>query len=190
MPIPSHHFRIIGGQWRRRQFPIPPHKAIRATSDRIRETLFNWLMDEIEGAVCVDAFAGSGALGLEALSRGAEQVYFIDPLIEVQQHLKKTLETLHSSKGIVLGGKSPDAFSHITQSFNLVFLDPPFRQSYVLNLLNFLEQNPLFITGGLVYVEAEKSLDLEEQLSENWSILKASGTKTLDYYLLSKSKCL
>jgi 16S rRNA (guanine966-N2)-methyltransferase len=97
MATKQHHFRIIGGKWRARQLPISDHLAVRPTPNRVRETLFNWLMHDIHGAVCLDAFAGSGALGIEALSRGAEKVYFIEKEKAVLEQLEKNLSLLKKS---------------------------------------------------------------------------------------------
>ena len=122
----SHRLRIIGGQWRGTKLQFPDHAAIRPTPDRVRETLFNWLQHEIVGAHCLDLFAGSGALGLEALSRGAQSVVFVDREPIIGRYLRETLTRLNCTQGEVM---TLDALGYLTQArqpFTGVFLDPPF----------------------------------------------------------------
>ena len=127
-----HQVRIIGGQWRGRKLSFTPAEGLRPTGDRIRETLFNWLAPAIEGARCVDLFAGSGALGLEALSRGASHCDFVDSsnatLARVSDHLKTLAAT---DRGRCHPVSSAAIFNVATQPYDIVFIDPPFTQQLV-----------------------------------------------------------
>lgn len=118
--------RIIGGQWRGRRLPVTIAEGLRPTPDRVRETLFNWLAPRIEGARCVDLFAGTGALGLEALSRGAAHVQFVDCDRQAIASLRATLDTLHAGARATL--LQADALSTAlpTPAPDIVFIDPPF----------------------------------------------------------------
>src|ERR687889_2339860 len=102
MPRPANRLRIIGGRWRGSRIVFPPLAAIRPSPDRVRETLFNWLQQQIVGARCLDLFAGSGALGLEALSRGAAHVTFVDAEPQIATHLRQTLERLNAPDQTIL----------------------------------------------------------------------------------------
>ena len=118
--------RIIGGEWRGRRLPVTVAEGLRPTPDRVRETLFNWLAPRIEGARCVDLFAGTGALGLEALSRGAAHVQFVDRDRQAIASLRATLDTLHSGARATL--LQADALSTAlpAPAPDIVFIDPPF----------------------------------------------------------------
>jgi len=170
--------RIIGGQWRGRKLTFTPEEGLRPTQDRFRETLFNWLMHNVEGAHCLDLFAGSGALGLEALSRGASDVCFIDSSPQACAQIRQHLATLNSIKGQV---KHADALSWVSthtsaQPFDLVFLDPPFHQHLLGDCCKALEQNNLIHTNSYIYVESEKGHN--EQLPDHWQLIKEKQTQT------------
>src|SRR3989338_6201010 len=120
--------RIIAGTWRGRKLTFPDTPELRPSPDRVRETLFNWLAPVIEGARCLDLFAGSGALGFEALSRGAHCVTFVDTSSEVISHLHTTLQQLSTTAEILkLNATKP--FTCKNKPFDIVFLDPPFHQN-------------------------------------------------------------
>ena len=152
----TNSLRIIGGQWRSRKFSFPDALGLRPTPDRIRETLFNWLQSDIYNANCLDLFAGSGALGLEALSRGAENVTFIEKNKAVASQLKSNLATLNSKAEVI----NTDALSHISEEnnnkpFDLIFLDPPYRQGLLEKSLTIINKRKWLFSDGLIYVEHE-----------------------------------
>ncbi|WP_079203760.1 16S rRNA (guanine(966)-N(2))-methyltransferase RsmD [Pseudomonas sp. CC6-YY-74] len=148
--------RIIGGQWRSRQFNFPMAAGLRPTPNRVRETLFNWLAPYIEGATVLDPFTGSGALFLEALSRGAGSALALDSNPSAIAGLRGHLQTLNCENGQLL---QSDALVYLqTQAataFDLVFLDPPFSQDLLLPACNLLEQHGWLAADAWIYTESE-----------------------------------
>jgi 16S rRNA (guanine966-N2)-methyltransferase len=185
MPLKPNHFRIIAGRFRSRQLLIPDHTAVRPTPNRVRETLFNWLMKDIHGAVCVDAFAGSGSLGFEAISRGAAQVYFIEKEGSVFETLAKNSALFKTTEATLLHGSMPASLSKINTPLDIVFLDPPFHQDLILPSLLALQESRLLKKGSLVYLEVERRLDLLLQLDPAWQVLKHKRAGQVAYYLLT-----
>ena len=174
--------RIIAGRLRGRLIKFPNHVAIRPTPQRVRETLFNWLMHEIRDAVCLDAFAGSGALGFEALSRGAKQVYAVERNPTLLKALKENAVCLNLSswQGSVGDFLTQNFFSNY---FNVVFLDPPFKQNLLLPALQHLLDEHLLAKEHRVYFEVEKNFDLS-QLPTCWVVLKNQVAGQVRYGLL------
>ncbi len=134
----ANRLRIIGGRWRSTPLHFPEIAAIRPTPDRVRETLFNWLQQDVVNARCLDLFAGSGALGLEALSRGARHTVFVDQHPQVARYLRDTLARLNCTDA---EAHTTDALGYLLQNqqpFDLVFLDPPFAAAESSPLLQQL----------------------------------------------------
>ncbi len=158
--VPAHggqgQLRIIGGQWRSRQFNFPMAHGLRPTPNRVRETLFNWLAPYVEGAKVLDVFAGSGALFLEALSRGAGSALALDLNSAAINSLRGHLLTLRCDNGQLL---QTDALRHLEQQpatpFDLVFLDPPFSQGLLLPACTLLEEKGWLASDAWVYTESE-----------------------------------
>jgi 16S rRNA (guanine966-N2)-methyltransferase len=148
--------RIIGGQWRSRQFNFPMAAGLRPTPNRVRETLFNWLAPYIEGATVLDLFTGSGALFLEALSRGAGSALALDSNLSAIARLRGHLLTLNCENGQLL---QSDALVYLQSQaatpFDLVFLDPPFSQDLLLPACNLLEQHGWLAADAWIYTESE-----------------------------------
>jgi 16S rRNA (guanine966-N2)-methyltransferase len=148
--------RIIGGRWRGRKLAFTPAEGLRPTGDRIRETLFNWLAPFIEGAHCVDLFAGSGALGLEALSRGAGHCDFVDTngaaLLQITGHLR-TLGADHS--GACHHTSAQQFLQQTMRPYDIVFIDPPFKLQMVESVCALLADTGMLTGTALVYVETE-----------------------------------
>ncbi|WP_426607713.1 16S rRNA (guanine(966)-N(2))-methyltransferase [Pantoea anthophila] len=147
--------RIIGGQWRGRKLPVPDSAGLRPTTDRVRETLFNWLAPVLPEARCLDCFAGSGALGLEALSRYAGSATLLELERPVAQQLTKNLQTLRASNGTVIQTNTLNWLAQPGEPFDVVFIDPPFRQGLLAQTLQLLEQNHWLADQALIYVESE-----------------------------------
>lgn len=154
--------RIIGGQWRGRKLPVPLRPGLRPTTDPVRETLFNWLAPVIRQAHCLDAFAGSGALGLEALSRYAASATLLEYDRSVAQQLTQNLLLLNVNQEKTNQGRviATDTLQWLTQQtveqpFDIVFIDPPFRQGLLTSTLQLLEQRGWLAEEAWIYVEAE-----------------------------------
>lgn len=165
--------RIIGGEFRRRQLPVPDLPGLRPTPDRVRETLFNWLGQTLDGARVLDAFAGTGALGIEALSRGAGHVVFVEQDAGAATQLRQNLDTLKASSGQVLS-QDVQAFlacrSDDAAPFDLVLLDPPFHQGFVEACCEALETGGWLSPEALIYVEAESTLT--PVVPANWQLYR------------------
>lgn len=154
-PPPAGQIRIIGGQWRGRKLPVPHSPGLRPTTDRVRETLFNWLAPVIQGARCLDCFAGSGALGFEALSRYAAQATLLESERSVAQQLAKNLQLLYSENGEVVQTDSLSWLARSGRPYDVVFLDPPFRQGLLADTARLLEQHGWLADEAWIYVESE-----------------------------------
>jgi len=149
----SHEIRIIGGQWRRSVLKVLDKPGLRPTPDRVRETLFNWLGQDLSGWRCVDAFAGTGVLGLEAASRGASHVLALEQDPDLVKALGQQVERLKASAVQVQRGDAVAAMQRLTQaSFDLVFLDPPFDGPWFEPALKAAVA--LVPVGGWIYLEA------------------------------------
>lgn len=173
-------FRIIGGQWRGRRLEFVDDGTVRPSTDRVRETLFNWAAPFVRGARCLDLFSGSGALGLEALSRGAAEVVFVDTQPAVIRRIRQHLAQLEATAQVHQG----DALSYLNQpgpAFDLVFLDPPFRQGLLPSVLAVLTGH--LAPGSRIYLEAEKGLDLE--IPAGYEILKRKIAGQVGYHWLA-----
>ena len=183
--------RIIGGSWRGRKLRFPPSPEIRPTPDRVRETLFNWLGPYLSGARCLDLFAGSGALGLESLSRGAAQVTFVERDPAAARELKARL-TEWGATGARVEQSEALRFLGIARGpeigpFNIVFLDPPFDSDLLAQTADLLEKGSLLAPVALIYVECAARKGLPP-LPRNWSATKAKQAGEVGYYLLTRSQ--
>lgn len=152
------HIRIIGGQWRGRKLPVTDAEGLRPTIDRLKETLFNWLQFELPQAHVLDVFAGTGSLGLEALSRGAVQATFFEQDRQASQQLRTNLTTLKAEQsGQVHQGNALQLLTqpNTQKPMQLVFLDPPFQQNLVNPAIELLEKHQWLAPDALVYIETE-----------------------------------
>jgi RNA methyltransferase, rsmD family len=165
--------RVIAGLWRGRKLPVLNAEGLRPTTHRVKETLFNWLMMDVANARCLDCFAGSGSLGIEALSRQAQAVVFLEKFATAAQQLKKNLASLKTDKGTVI---NTDTLAYLAQKnndnpFDIIFIDPPFHHQFVPQILPLLQQNNWLAENALIYVETEKNHP-PLPLAENWQIIK------------------
>lgn len=180
-PGPPGKVRIIGGQWRGRRLAVPPGGEVRPSSDRVRETLFNWLMPRLPGARCLDLFAGTGVLGFEALSRGAAGVTFLerDPL--VLRHLQETRDLLAAVQAEILGY---DALAWLAErepvAYDIIFVDPPFAAGLVDQILTLLNRGWLS-PDGLVYVEAPTAPSPDPA----WTCFRQGQTRQVVFTLMA-----
>ncbi len=178
--------RIIGGGWRGRRVSFPDLPGLRPTPDRVRETLFNWLQQRVAGARCLDLFAGSGALGLEALSRGASHVVFVEQAVAAARALKEQLIRFGGDRRaqvIEMGAtRYLRASPHDGKPFDIVFMDPPFGRAALAEYVPLLEAGTWVDSGGLVYLENEKAAGVPE-LPPRWELLKSKSAGEVGYHL-------
>jgi 16S rRNA (guanine966-N2)-methyltransferase len=174
--------RIVGGRWRGTRIDFPAIEAIRPSPDRVRETLFNWLQTRIVGARCLDLFAGSGALGLEALSRGAAEVTFVDREPQIGRHITQTLQRL-SATGATLQVEDAARFlGRAPRQFDVVFLDPPFASTLLQVAFDQLPRGWL-ADDASVYVECPADVPLPA-LPVGWTVYRSKQAGQVGYHLL------
>jgi 16S rRNA (guanine966-N2)-methyltransferase len=179
--------RIIAGAWRSRRLRFPATEGLRPTPDRVRETVFNWLRDVIEGARCLDLFAGSGALGFEAASRGAASVVQIDATEKVCAALRQNCSVLAADDRIrVIHDQARRYLAGPAEPFDVVFLDPPFRRGWPQPLCQMLEFRGWLAPAALVYLESERELRLTD-LPANWSLYRHGEAGEVAYALYQRT---
>ena len=179
--------RIIGGQWRGRKLPVPDSAGLRPTTDRVRETLFNWLAPVLPEARCLDCFAGSGALGLEALSRYAGSATLLELERPVAQQLTKNLQTLRATNATVVQTNALNWLAQAGTPFDVVFIDPPFRQGLLEQTLQLLEQNNWLADQALIYVESEVEDDAPTVPPE-WDLYREKIAGQVAYRLYQRQQ--
>jgi 16S rRNA (guanine966-N2)-methyltransferase len=180
--------RIVAGNWRSRLLDVADVPGLRPTSQRIRETLFNWLATRLPGTRCLDLFAGTGALGLEALSRGAREVVFVERAALAVATLEKNAAALEAVGATVL---QMDAAAYLNRDheagFDIVFLDPPFGDDRLEELCRLLEQQHVLAPNALVYLEQDKSQP-EVELPQGWRTLKNKTAGNVRYMLVQATQ--
>ena len=179
--------RIIGGGWRGRRVNFPDMPGLRPTPDRVRETLFNWLQHTIVGTHCLDLFAGSGVLGLEALSRGAKSVVFVEQAQRTARALQGELTRLGGSAKARVVEMGASRFLRTLgvpygAPFDVVFLDPPFGQGALAEFVPLLDAGHWVKTSGLVYLECEKAAGIPG-VPSHWELLKSKSAGEVGYHL-------
>jgi 16S rRNA (guanine966-N2)-methyltransferase len=167
---PAGELRIVAGQWRGRRIPVPALPGLRPTPDRVRETLFNWLAPRLPGSRCLDLFAGTGALGLEALSRGAAGCVFVESSPAAARCLRETLATLQADGASCQVAEALAWLGQAEELFDLVFLDPPFDSDLLAPALAVIDARGLLAAGGRVYVEAPAGQAIA--LPAGWELLR------------------
>jgi len=158
--------------------------SLRPTPDRLRETLFNWLQNDVVAAVCLDVFAGSGALGLEAASRGASEVLLLEKNPGLVAHLRQQCQTLNAAHVHVQQSDALLFLKQPAQVFDLVFLDPPFQQNLLQPTCTLLENNGWLSSDAKIYLEMEK--DAHISLPKNWQLLKQQQSQQVKSCLYSR----
>lgn len=177
--------RIIGGQWRGRKLPVPNSEGLRPTTDRVRETLFNWLAPVIRGARCLDCFAGSGALGLEALSRYAGSATLLEYERPVAQQLERNLSLLGGT-GHVFNTNALTWLAGHGQPFDIIFLDPPFRRDLLTETIMLLEQQGWLADEAWIYIEAEAEINATD-VPTTWTLHREKIAGQVAYRLYIRS---
>ncbi|MCP4476414.1 MAG: 16S rRNA (guanine(966)-N(2))-methyltransferase RsmD [Gammaproteobacteria bacterium] len=180
--------RIISGCWRGRKLQLPQVDSVRPTPDRIRETLFNWLAPDIIGANCLDLFSGSGALGWEALSRGAESVIFVERSRQVFNHLQKNGQLLKCERAQFFCQNVLTWLAHCDadKPFDIIFADPPFYKGLAEKSVAIIQQRCLLKKGGYLYVEVERRLPLIENLPDWQPVRNARAGEAMAWLLQCK----
>ncbi len=184
----SNSVRIIAGDYRSRKLEFPSLDGLRPTADRVRETLFNWLQDSIAGETCLGLFAGSGALGFEALSRNASKVDFIEKDSEAAGAISGNIQRLGTDRGRV---HCTDALRWLATDeqaeYGLVFLDPPFTQSLLGEAMRKLEESNVMKDGCLVYIEQQADAEWTN-IPANWLELKRKKAGSVRYGLFRAAR--
>ncbi len=187
-PAGAGQIRIIGGQWRGRKLPVPVSAGLRPTTDRVRETLFNWLAPYLPEARCLDCFTGSGALGIEALSRYAEQVTLLELEPAVTRQLTANLQTLKSTRGKVIQGNALTWLAgQAAEPYDIVFIDPPFRKGLLTETFALLENQGWLATEALIYLECEVEQGTPE-VPANWQLHREKVAGQVAYRLYQRSR--
>jgi 16S rRNA (guanine966-N2)-methyltransferase len=182
-PRAPNSLRIIAGRWRGRKLQFPRIPGLRPTPDRVRETLFNWLQRSVVGSRCLDLFAGSGALGIEALSRGAREAVFVESDRCAADQLRANLERLGGlTAAHVVQTHALEYLRAAVEPFDLIFLDPPFGQGALAPVIELLASRDWVRPGGYIYLEAERAAG-EPVLPARWQRLKAKYAGEVGYHL-------
>ena len=181
----NNQLRIIAGTWRGRKLSFPPVAGLRPTPDRVRETLFNWLDPLIRDQRCLDLFSGSGALGIEAASRGAAEVVLVDDHPRVAETLREQLQLLKAKQVQVVQADVDSYLSGTPQAFDIVFLDPPFREGRLSGCIRQLESRGWLADEAWVYLEVEHGLKLD--LPGNWTLHRSKQAGQVDYHLVRRT---
>jgi 16S rRNA (guanine966-N2)-methyltransferase len=177
--------RIIGGRFRGRRIPVPPD-GVRPTPDRVRETLFNWLTPWLAGTRCLDLFAGTGALGLEALSRGAAEAVFVDQDRRAADQLKKVLADLGCQAARVVVADAQRLTYAGMGRFDIVFLDPPFDTTDLQVLCKLLESSDALADGAHIYMEMNQRQALPE-VPAAWTIVREQTAGQVRFALAERN---
>lgn len=187
-PNAANQVRIIGGDWRSRLIDFPDADGLRPTANRIRETLFNWLGQSLHDRRCLDLFAGSGALGLEAASRGAVEVVMVENNRRVLLSLAENCARLEAATCRVVAGEAMKFLDRDSSRFDVVFVDPPFASAMMLPLLSRLA--PHVAPGGLVYAEwGEPLAELLAQIpGQGWRLLKQGRAGVVHFALITPAE--
>lgn len=182
-PSPG-HIRIIAGQWRGRKLPVQDLQGLRPTTDRVKETLFNWLAADIRGSRCLDLFAGSGSLGFESLSRGSRETWMLEKSPLAARQLKENVTRLNAGEHArVIQADCVNFLNDRGEPFDIVFIDPPFRQDLVAEVCRRLENNGWLANEALIYIEHESEL-ASLSLPANWQPYKRKQAGQVCYQLL------
>lgn len=176
--------RIVAGKYRGRRLQVIESPGFRPTPDRVKETVFNWLQPYLPGSRCLDLFAGSGALCLESLSRGADEVVMVEKVRAVADNLKTNIQALQAERAKLVNTDAMHFLDGVAEPFDIVFVDPPFSESALINqCLSKLQQKNWLKPGALVYVEASSEFQ-DLQYPPEWTLLKNKKAGQVGYYLL------
>ena len=178
----NNQLRIIAGKWRGRKLPILDFDGLRPTPDRVRETVFNWLQGVVGDAHCLDLFAGSGALGFEAASRGARSVTLVENNRQIAQQLQTNCQTLSAQQCQVVNSSAEQFIAQNTQSYDVVFIDPPYQLDLWQSIAEQLEQQYSLSKNATIYIEFPSKAALPT-LPQHWQQLKDKKAGDVRYCL-------
>lgn len=183
--MPPGRVRIVAGKWRGRRLPVPAAPGLRPTSERIRETLFNWLAPRVEGARCLDLYAGTGALGFEALSRGAAEVLFVEKSEDAARALADSARLLDAANAAIHVG---DALRFLEKAEvrqqDILFLDPPFGDARLAELCRLVNARPWLAPGAAVYLEQDRKAGPLD-LPDGWRVAREKCAGNVRYTLVT-----
>ncbi|MGB5707728.1 MAG: 16S rRNA (guanine(966)-N(2))-methyltransferase RsmD [Arenicellales bacterium] len=166
------HIRIIGGRWRSRKLAFPVVEGLRPSPDAVRETLFNWLQSDLPESRCLDLYAGSGAFGFEAASRGATTVVMVEANQVAARQLKKNCDILVAENNItIVNSRAQHFIGHCTEQFDLVFLDPPFESVDLARICGLISKSSILAPGAMVYIESPK-ISVPLPIPSTWHIIR------------------
>lgn len=189
VPAAPGKIRIIGGQLRNSRLEVPQRPGLRPTPERVRETLFNWLMAKVGGARALDLFAGTGALGIEALSRGAREVVFCERDAGLAAALRANLQRLRQeSRSRVVADDALAALAREREPFDLVFLDPPFAGAFWTDAAAAIERLGLLAPDAMIYVESPAAAP--PQLPPDWRVHRQGRAGDVAYALYRRDAAL
>jgi 16S rRNA (guanine966-N2)-methyltransferase len=180
---PPGRLRIVAGKWRGRFLPVSGVQELRPTAERIRQTLFNWLAPQIEGARCLDLFAGTGALGLEALSRGAAEAVLVERSVAAVDALRRTIDELKATSATLIAGDAMDYLRHAEpERMDIVFLDPPFADRSLESLCALLDSRQWLAPRASVYLEQDSRQPVPG-LPRGWTVRREKKAGNVRYLL-------
>lgn len=174
--------RINAGEWRSRLIKFPDAVGLRPTPERVRQTVFNWLGQDLSGLSCLDLFAGTGVMGFEALSRGALTATLVEKSTPAYKALIENKQLLKAEQATVRYQDALQFLDQNSQKFNLIFLDPPYHMQWLDKVLPEIQAH--LLEDGLVYAESEFALDLSSEMMQGWQIIKQSKAGNVFYHLL------
>lgn len=174
----NNSIRISAGVWRSRLIKFPDVDGLRPTPERVRQTVFNWLGQELTGKTCLDLFAGTGVFGFEALSRNAKQVVMVENARAAYQSLLQNQSLLKAERCQILQQDAMQFVTHNSHTFDIIFCDPPYHQGWLAKLLPLLGQH--LSPNGLLYLEAEFAIEA----CDNWQVVKQNKAGNVYYHLL------
>jgi 16S rRNA (guanine966-N2)-methyltransferase len=181
MAIQKNKVRIGGGDWRSRLLSFPDVPGLRPTPDRVRQTVFNWLGQDLHGLTCLDLFSGTGVMGFEALSRGARSVVMVEKSAQAHRALLDNQQQLAATDAVILQRDAQQFLAGNQQTFDVIFLDPPYQQGWMDKLLPNLATH--LAKDGVVYAEAEFAIPD----SDVWRVHKQGKAGNVFYHLLKSA---
>jgi len=183
----SNQLRIIAGKWRGRKLAFPDADGLRPTPDRVRETVFNWLQPYLGFSNCLDLFAGSGALGFEAASRGAELSVLVEANSQASKQLQANCKVLSAEQCKIEASTAQQFLSNNKQQFDIVFIDPPYQADLWTEIAIQLEQTGALADNAIIYLECSSRGNLPK-LPQHWSIFKDKKAGEVRYCLFRNQK--